>query len=161
MKKETKKIIPGSVKLKNPKWEVFCQAYAGANSASFGNGTQCYKIAFDKLEESDRLKDIKRRSEYGTPEYNDAALALNRLDSLCSTCSADLLRKLEIEKRTGYLLDQCLSDLQMDRERAYVARQREDLSSKIRAIESFDKVRKRVSGGDFSGEIVIKWADEK
>jgi hypothetical protein len=158
-KKATKKkVVPGSKKLTNANWEIFARLYGGENSEYFGNAKRSYMLAYGYVEKAAELKDAKREADYGSDEYNEAARALSRIEANAESSSSDLLRKPKVAQRINWYLDQGLDDVAMDRELAFVARQRKDLSSKVRAISEFNKVRERTKGG-VVGELIVKWED--
>lgn len=112
-----------------PQQEEFCQLYAGS---MYGNGTQSYVEAF----EPDQSK----------PNwYKSAAVA-----------ASTLLKNPKVCKRITDLLDkEGWNDENMDKQALFVATQFEDLSSKMRAIEHYAKLKKRIEEKNVSNTLVI------
>jgi len=149
-----------SGKLKNPKWELFSRLYSGSNKEFFGNATRCYKHAFGYDERWWDAEEARKEFAYGSNEYRAQKKIQAGIDKTCSVEGCRLLGIPSVQKRCDELLDETLVDVKVDRERARVIKQNSDFSSKIRAIESYDKVKNRVKGGgELSGEIIVKWED--
>jgi hypothetical protein len=160
-KKTTKKKATktdGSTKLTNPNHEVFARLYGGANSEYFGNGKRSYLLAYGYLERLDNLDNQKTEAKPGSEEYKEARRAINSIYSTAEVNASKLLGNTKVAKRINYLMDQALDELEMDRELAFVARQRKDLSSKVRAIAEYNKVRERTKG-NITGELVVRWEE--
>jgi len=111
-------------RLKNPRHELFCVSYA-TRKEFFGNGTKSYIEAYNRPNNNER--------EYRVAQVNASNLLSNPI--ICERI-AELL-----EYHEG------LSDVEVDKQRAYLIRQMENLPVKERAIESYDKVKKRIDPG--------------
>lgn len=121
MKPKTKKIPPKVEKILklNPNQEFFCKLYA-SDREFFGNGTASYIEAYD--------------TDTSKPGHRSVAAA----------GASDLLRKPYICDRIRELLNLGgFSDEGMDKELLFVAKQYDDLSSKVAAIREYNKLKKR------------------
>lgn len=108
--------------LKNKRWELFCQFYVTKDF--FGSGVEAYAEAYDK--------DLSIQGVYG----------------VCGTLSSKLLKNLEILHRIDELMEHAvLNDQFVDREMAFVIQQKADLHAKIKGINEYNKVKKRVADG--------------
>lgn len=107
--------------IQNPRHEMFCQYYVGAYD-TFGNATKSYAKAYDK--------DVSSPPQYAT----------------CRTEGYRLLTIPDIIKRINELLkDLIMNDTSVDSELAFVIMQRKDLSSKMRAIQEYNKLNQRIT----------------
>lgn len=149
-----------SGKLKNPKHEIFCRLFSGSNRDFFGNATKCYMQAFGLDERWWNAQEEKSKHVYGSAAYREQRSIQAGIDKTCSVNGNRLLGMASIQKRCDELLDLILNDITVDRERGRVIQQNKDYSSKIKAIESYDKLKQRISDkAKIEGEIVIKWKD--
>lgn len=159
MPKKNKKINPKNP-LPDPQQEFFCQLYAGVASKNyFGNATASYLHAYggeaetydimQKLAVLTRL--VKDREERGRLEMRK-----KQIYASANASGTRLLVNVNVKARCDYLLDQCLNDEEMDREMAYVLRQRKDLNSKVQAYGQVVKVKNRITE-KLQGEIVVSW----
>jgi len=106
-------------KLDNPKHEKFCIEWA--NLEHLGNGVKAYCIAFDIDMEDTR-------------KYNSARVK-----------ASDLLTKVNIYTRIDEILgDMGLNDQVVDKELLKVIMQIGDMSSKVKAIAEYNKLRSRI-----------------
>lgn len=161
-KKKTTKKAPGSERLKNVNHEVFARLYGGKNSQFFGNAKQCYLLAYGYRDRLDEAEAKRNNAKYGSPDYNEAKNEIRKIQTTCESNGSTLLRNPKVEARINFLLEEMAEDLELDRERAFVARQRVDLNSKIRAIESFDKIKNRVNNNPIlEGKLEITWAKDE
>lgn len=110
----------GSVMLKNPRWELFCQLYISSNN--LGNGTEAYIEAYDVDE---KQKGARARA---------------------SSSAGQLLNKPLILARINYLVENLLgfSDTYVDKELAFIIAQKSDLKSKLGAIKEYNLLKGRV-----------------
>lgn len=115
-KKEEKEVK----KWLNPKQEFFCQLYA-TNIEYLGNWTQAYAMAYWK--------------DLDDPKENKAS----------RNWAYENLTKPDILERIRELQNDFLSEEMVDKELSFVALQRADLSSKMRAISEFNKLKKRIT----------------
>lgn len=140
-----------------PKEEAFCRYYTQGDSTTFGNATWSYGYAHDY-----KLDELKEEYGYLTEDVDDeledqthgGALKRSRkyftrtpYDRACSVCAVEggkLLRKPKIQARCRTLLNELMRDEVVDAERAKVIMQDDDLSSKLKAITSFDKLKGRI-----------------
>lgn len=126
---EEKKEIEETKRLK-PAEELFCQLYARSGD-TFNNATRSYAIAYDgePLEEySECLKDKEKLSKY----------------TYTKTKAAQLVSKMYIRERISNILREDLCDEKIDEELSWVAKQRKDLGSKMRAINEHNKLQGRI-----------------
>ena len=122
------------------KRELFCQYYT-KNQELFGNATHSYAEAFGyKLDELSRepinMK-VGKKTKAGPSEYDRAC-------AICATEGGKLLRKPEIQERITALLNELLRDDIVDSQLAKIITQDDDLQSKVRAINEYNKVRGRI-----------------
>lgn len=163
-KRKGDKAKPGETPLKNPKWELFSHLYSGHHNASlFGNGTQCYSIAYgytDKINANlDSIEDLTMKGDAGyTVKVKALEAANRRMKNLCSVEAARLLVNPRISKRCDWLLNSTISSDFSDQELQYVIAQRNDLNSKVQAIKEHNRVKQRVSD-KIEGELVVRWED--
>ena len=150
-KTATKRGTKGSKGKKlNLKEELFCQLYAGGKVPElFGNATQCYMHAYKKHDDIDKIdKQIDKVRSDGKLGYEKE---VHRLESkkksvynVSRTNAWRLLTNADISSRCDELMDQHINDHVVDRELQYVITQRKDLSSKVRAVDQYNKVRNRL-----------------
>lgn len=108
--------------LTNPKHELFCQLYVSKDF--FGNGTEAYAEAYDK--------DL------------DVAGAYN----VCACLASRLLKNVNILDRINQIMEHCVLNNQfVDREMGFVISQKADLHAKMKAINEYNKLRKRINDG--------------
>ncbi|MDD4110208.1 MAG: hypothetical protein PHS54_01495 [Clostridia bacterium] len=117
-KKEPKKLKPAE--------ELFCQLYAGS-SEYFNNASMSYVVAYDK--KLDEIEDEKERA---------------RVLRNCRSMGSNMLTKLYIRERVSEILRENLTNNKIDEEISWVAKQRKDLSSKMRAISEYNKLKGRI-----------------
>jgi hypothetical protein len=120
--------------------EAFCQYYT-KNQEMFGNATRSYAEAFGyKLDEMSREPQYegKGKKRKKLPSEYDRACAV------CATEGGKLLRKPEIQERITALLNELLRDDIVDSQLAKIITQDDDLQSKVRAINEYNKVRGRI-----------------
>lgn len=159
-------IVPGSEKLSNPKWELFAHLYTGHhNSRLFGNGTQCYSIAYGYDSRiatmQGEIEDLNSKGSAGyTVKVKALEAAIRRILKTCAVEAAGLLIKPSITQRCDHLLSSYISNEFADRELAYVIAQREDLTAKVAAIKEQNRVKSRVAT-KLEGEFVFEWAGEE
>jgi len=116
-----------------PKMEMFCQLYA-SDREFFGNGTQSYIEA------------------YGVDIYKKGAYEVARQEAY------RLLTKPHILKRVDELMDHYINNTVVDKELAFVVKQKADLNAKVSAIREWNKIKKRTQG---DGNTVIINFNEK
>lgn len=160
MTKEEKSKQPKGTRLQNPQWEIFCRLFSGSNKEFFGNATKCYMQAFGYDEKWWAAQEIKAGCVYGSAGYREQRKIQLGIDKICSVSGNRLLGKASIVKRCDELLDEILTDIKVDRERGRVIMQNKDYASKIKAIETYDKLKARINDKvKLEGDIEIKWAD--
>lgn len=103
-----------------PKQELFCQLYA-IHIDYLWNGTQAYAEAYWY-----NLSDIKQ-------------------NKICQASASRMLRNVKVLERLRKLQDDFLSDEMIDKELAFVALQRADLWSKMRAISEYNRLKWRIN----------------
>lgn len=122
------------------KREAFCQYYT-KNQELFGNATWSYAEAFgyklDELSREPAKIKVRGRWKKGPSEYDRAC-------AVCATQGGKLLRKAEIQERITALLNELLRDDIVDSQLAKIITQDDDLQSKVRAINEYNKVRGRI-----------------
>lgn len=163
-KKTTKE--KGSEKLSNPKWELFAYLYSGHHNARlFGNGTQCYSLAYgydEKIEKIQaEIEDLQSKAAAGySVKVKALEAAVRRIRTLCSVEGSRLLVKPSVTERCDYLLSTYISNDFADRELAYVIAQRVDLPSKVAAIKEQNRVKSRVAQ-KLEGDFRFEWGGEE
>lgn len=160
-KKSKKKQLP-SKPLHDSQQEFFCQLYAGVASKNyFGNATASYLHAYggeaETYEIMQKLAVIPRLAKQ-RDEWMPLEQRKKQIYATANACGTRLLVNVHVKARCDYLLDQCLNDDEMDREMAYVMRQRKDLNSKVQAYGQVVKVKNRITE-KLQGEIVVSWKD--
>ncbi len=141
-----KKKIKVEVRLKNPKWELFCQYYA-RNTSTFGNATKSYGLAFGYNLDSLSTEPVTEEVEYETGKFRTKKVDDSPYDKSHKVCSVEgcrLLAKPSVNDRINKILYTSLTDELIDTERSFVIRQRENLAAKNSAMRDFDKVRGRI-----------------
>lgn len=120
---------------------LFCNLYAG-DSPVFNNGTQAYALAFKKF----------------IPENNPEAK--KKVLAVCRSAASALLAKPNILAKCQEVLSSLCNDAFVDREMTFTLAQRKDLSSKMRAVEVYNKVNNRITDQvKHSGEIKMTWEE--
>ena len=105
----------------NPKQEFFCELYASTREF-FGNGVQSYIEAYDI--------NTNERGAYNTAK----------------TSAYDLLTKPYILDRINELLElRGLNDSFVDKQLEFLITQNADLSTKVRAINEYNKLKSRIT----------------
>lgn len=142
-----KKTIKEKVTSKlNPKQEKFCQLYA-LNTKLFGNATMCYATAYgidlDSLSDEAVYEDIPDGKGGVTQKKIDDS-PYNKAHAVCRQSGYRLLTIVHINDRVNQLLRESLTDDEVDAEIAWVIKQREDLSPKMRGIQEYNKLKSRV-----------------
>jgi len=139
-----------------PKEEAFCRYYTQGDSTTFGNATWSYSYAYDYDLEALKLEyeepdDVDEELEYqphgGGLHRSRRTYVRTPYDKACSVCAVEggkILRKPKIQSRCRTLLNELMRDEVVDAERAKVIMQDDDLSSKLKAIQSFDKLKGRI-----------------
>ncbi|KKN73594.1 hypothetical protein LCGC14_0399100 [marine sediment metagenome] len=98
----------------NPKQELFCQLYA-SDEEFFGNGVKSYKKAY-------KMDDYK------------SAMVL----------ASNLLRNIKILDRINVLMDIVINNVVVDKELAFVIKQKENLPAKVSAIKEYNVLKGRI-----------------
>lgn len=186
-KKEKAPEVPGSKPLKDPKRELFCYLISSNSGRQFfGNAQNCYAEVYgkqDRLDEiavelkgmtTNRYSRLKEEDEedddfwLDDPKKEKTRKELlgeaEKIKRVCRTLGSRLLTKVDVKARCGFLLDSYISHQTVDRERAKVIVQDHDLQSKMRGIESYDKLYKRITPGDDDAphqkvEVSFSWED--
>jgi hypothetical protein len=132
----SKKIIKNKL---TPQQELFCKLYA-TDREFFGNGVQSYIEAYDL--------DITNPKNYATAK----------------TEASKFLSKPIIFNRISELLESAengLNNANLDKQLLFVAQQNTDLSSKMRAIEHANKLKKRIDDklAEVDLNLTIKWEE--
>lgn len=121
----------------NEKQKLFCKYYV--SEEFFGNGVKAYCMAygFDST-------DIK--------EYNSAKVL-----------ASELLTNVNVLTCINEQLDEAgLNDNFVDKQLLFTITQNADMSSKVKAIGEYNKLRQRIidkSKVETSGEIIVKYGD--
>lgn len=114
-----------------PAEELFCKLYSGTGDY-FNNATRSYAVAYSKeLPTPEKCKSDWNKREAN--EYNKASVDAH-----------NLLRKPNIRARCDEILLEQFDDRFIDTELSWVIKQKKDLSSKVRAISEYNKLKKRV-----------------
>lgn len=144
------------------KQELFCQFYT-QNTKLFGNATLAYAEAYGfELDEADKLdeviefasgevmtlrekedldfKGLLPKGKYRTIQSSTYTSKYNS----CSASSSQLLRNPKIDRRIVELLNDSLTDANIDAEITKVIKQNNDLGAKMRAIGEYNKLRQRI-----------------
>jgi hypothetical protein len=124
--------------------EVFCRLYT-QNTQLFGNGTLAYAEAYDyRLDELSDERPVLRENDQGEPvEWGDSprTLAYN----VCSVQASKLLKNPKIDRRIVDLLNEMMTDRQVDAQIVKVMMQNNDLGAKMRAINEYNKLKQRIT----------------
>lgn len=122
------------------KREAFCQYYT-KNQQMFGNATHSYAAAFGY-----ELDEMSREPEYEGKGKKKKELP-SEYDLACNVCAVEgnrLLRNPQVQERVTALLNELLRDDIVDSQLAKIITQDDDLQSKVRAINEYNKVRGRI-----------------
>ncbi len=144
------------------KQEAFCRFYT-QNTELFGNGTLSYAEAYgydlDSANRNDAeyefVVDEVEGEDYADSELDEPVKASKKrklvrpstYDVMCNICASGaskLLRNPKIDQRLSVLLNEMLTDHNVDAEISKVILQNRDLGSKMRAISEYNKVKNRV-----------------
>lgn len=120
--------------------ELFCKLYT-QNDECFGNGAISYAEAYGyNLESRNRTpqKDVEGKDIRLSSDYDKAY-------NVCANAASQNLRKPYIQERITDILNEMMTDKQIDSEMMKVARQNRDLAAKMRAISEFNKLKKRIT----------------
>jgi hypothetical protein len=118
--------------------EQFCQLYA-TEKEFFGNGVESYLEIYDI--------DTSKANWYKTA---------------CSAASRLLSNVKVIERINALLEEQGLNDAFVDKQLKFLITQHSDFSSKIRAIQEYNKLKQRIKDKvEHSGSIQIGWEEPK
>jgi phage terminase small subunit len=121
----------------NERQKLFCKYYV--SEEFFGNGVKAYCMAYGL-----DFTDIK--------DYNQAR-----------SSASDLLTNPNILTHINEQLDEAgLNDNFVDKQLLFALTQNADMSSKVKAIGEYNKLRQRItdkSKVETSGEIIVKYAD--
>lgn len=124
--------------------ELFCLYYV-KNEETRRNGTWSYSAAYDKkLEEKDKddaVWDFDAETGVKTKLIQDSSY--KRCEQVCASEAVKLLRKPKISARITELLNEMLTNEIVDGELTKVILQDHDYNPKVRAIQEFNKLRKR------------------
>jgi hypothetical protein len=138
-KKRTAPEAESDLKLKR---EAFCQYYT-KNQALFGNATLSYAEAFGyKLDELSK-EDAKYKGKGAKRKLIEPS-SYDKAYHVCSVQSSRLLRNADIQNRITALLNELLRDDIVDSQLAKIITQDDDLQSKVRAINEYNKVCGRI-----------------
>jgi hypothetical protein len=126
----------------NLRREAFCQYYT-KNQSLFGNATLSYAEAYgyklDELSHDDaKYKGKGAKRKLVEPSSYDKAY------NVCGVEGARLLRNPKVQERITALLNELLRDDIVDSQLAKIITQDDDLQSKVRAINEYNKVRGRI-----------------
>jgi len=114
----------------NPQQELFCQLYA-TDREFFGNGVESYLEAYG----------LKRK------QYNSAKVL-----------ASGLLTNINILDRVNELMDIALNDIVVDKELAFIIKQKDNLSAKVQAIREYNNLKQRIiERKEVDAKIEIKW----
>lgn len=155
----------GSETLKNPKHELFAHLYSGHHNANlFGNGTQCYALAFgytDRISAAQQLiEELTSKGEAGySVKVKAQEASIRRMKNVCTVDGSRLLINAKVRARCDWLLSNMISSDFADQELQYVIAQRGDLQAKVQAIREHNRIKNRVAE-KLEGELVIRWGDE-
>ena len=114
----------------NPQQELFCQLYA-TDREFFGNGVESYLKAYG----------LKRK------QYDSAKVL-----------ASGLLTNINILDRVNELMDIALNDIVVDKELAFIIKQKDNLSAKVQAIREYNNLKQRIiERKEVDAKIEIKW----
>lgn len=164
MAKNDKKEFDPAVPLDNPKWELFCQIFAGQGSRTyFNNATSCYLYVFGGQE---KIDNIEKKLLLLTTLAKDRS-ATNKLKAekhsiskSAQTASSRLLSNVMVKGRCNWLLDNLFPSGELDREMIRVMEQWFDVPSKVAAYREFMKVKGAMTD-KVTGNITVTWKDSK
>lgn len=157
-KKKEEKITPEKIKQ-----DTFCFYYASGNSSEhFGNATKSYAIAYGFQEKIKKLEEELVVIPYSKEaDRKEKRQAIKKLENICSTSGARLLRNVRIIAESGKYLDKLFDNSHMDRELARAATQNKDIASKVAAIREFNRVKNRVEEKIINNNVTYTWATPK
>ena len=161
--------VTGKLPLRENEQELFCVLYTSNTTPRFfAHGQNCYAEAYGHQARIDEIavliaglsKDRKKKSVLQLEAEK------KKIEAACRSNASRLLATPNIRKRCAHLFDSFIKYEAMDREQVYVALQRNDLASKIRAIELYKKERghfidaeKKSTAAPAKVEITYKWKD--
>jgi hypothetical protein len=126
----------------NIRREAFCQYYT-KNQQLFGNATHSYAEAFSyRLDELSR-DDAKYKGKGAKRKLVEPS-SYDKAYNVCAVEGARLLRNPKVQERITALLNELLRDDIVDSQLAKIITQDDDLQSKVRAINEYNKVRGRI-----------------
>lgn len=138
---EKKKIK--SKPLSNSRWELFCQFYV-KNASIRMNATFCYAEAYeydlDSLSSTDAV--YAENPKGGTILVEESSY--RKAYNTCSVEGHRLLRTPKINDRLTILLNELLTNKQVDAELAKVIIQDRELPAKVNAIREYNKLNQRI-----------------
>lgn len=152
-KKKSEVEYDGSTPLPDVKREFFTELYTASLSTFYGHGQNSYAFAYGHQKKIDalRIKLIGASDTLGRgkkkkiiSDYSTILRKIKSVESVCKSCAANLLTKVDIKARINWNLDQAAEDKIMDREAMRVVQQMHNLDAKMRAVERFDKIKGRI-----------------
>lgn len=133
----------GKLPLRDNEQELFCVLYTSNTTPRFfAHGQNCYAEAYGHQARLDEIAALLAGPKLEDQLSSERLEAEKRkLEAVCRSNASRLLTRPDIRKRCAHLFDSFIKYEVMDREQVYVALQRGDLQSKIRAIELYKKER--------------------
>lgn len=143
-KKGTKKTTKEKILAKlSPRQELFCRLYT-QNDFLFGNATLCYAEAYGyKLEELSKDAVFAPPDEKGIKEMIDDS-PYNKAYFTCGVSSHWLLKNPKINDRIVDLLNEMMTDKQVDAEIMRTMKQNTDYGAKLSAVREYNKLKARI-----------------
>lgn len=120
--------------------ELFCQYYV-KNEALRGNATLCYAEAYDYHLDTLSREQVWDKDHLILIEESE----YNKAHNVCSTEGNRNLRKTNIQDRITDLLNEMLTDKEVDAQLAKVILQDSKMDSKVGGIREYNKLKKRVT----------------
>lgn len=123
----------------NPKQELFCKFYS-QNRETLGNATHSYAEAYNY-----DLDSLSRESKHDVDGKLVENSEYDKSIHVCAVEGRKLLRKPVINDRITQLLNEWMTEQNVDGELAKVIQQDRDLNSKVAAVREFNKLKARIT----------------
>lgn len=159
--------VAGSIRLKDPKWELFAYLYCGFhNGHLFGNGTACYLEAYGytkKITENEEkiAKALRDREKGFSVVVGKLEQEIKKWKNSARASGCQLLARPSVRQRCDFLLSELCDPTVADRELTFVMVQRDNLEAKVSAIREYNRVKARVKPENLEGDFTFHWADDE
>jgi hypothetical protein len=130
----------------NPKREHFCRNYT-QNSQFYSNATLSYAFAYgfdlDSQSHDDARYEMVKDEEGKMYQKRVEKSSYDKMFDMCSAAGSRLLRDVKVQKRNIELLNEILTDENIDARLAHIALYSDPRDS-INAIKEFNKLKQRI-----------------